>query len=301
MKSFAIILLLCFAVNLAAAETIQPPMPPSPIAEFRGWLKQSPEDRQLALAKRSDQSRRLIKQKLDEYSALSEAERERRLNATELQWYVTHLLKMPKARRDAAVREAPPLWQPMILERLTAWDKMPPGLQKEALDHQMVVEYLSTPASQRESMLRSLPSAERAALSERIEQWKILPAVERSRLDERVNEFFNMNRERQQRALDSFSDTDRKSMQDALDAFRVLNPQQRDLCIKAFAQFADRFAAMSRPEQIAFLKNAERWREMSPKEREMWRKVVAVVPPMPPWPVELPPTLDVPTSSPQKR
>jgi hypothetical protein len=55
---------------------------------------------------------------------------------------------------------------------------------------------------------------------------------------------------------------------------------------------------MSRPEQIAFLKNAERWQAMSQNERDMWRKVVAIVPPMPPTPIQAPPipTLPLPAA-----
>jgi len=95
-KGFTIFLFVCVA-RFVAAQPMEPPMPLSPITTFREWLKQSPEERKIALARRSEQSRRVIEQKLDEYNALAPAERNRRLDATELQWYVTHLLKMPKA------------------------------------------------------------------------------------------------------------------------------------------------------------------------------------------------------------
>jgi hypothetical protein len=56
---------------------------------------------------------------------------------------------------------------------------------------------------------------------------------------------------------------------------------------------------MNDAEKFAFVKNADRWQEMSQKDRDMWRKIVAIVPPMPPLPVQLPPnppgaTLPVP-------
>jgi hypothetical protein len=206
-----------------------------------------------------------------------------------LQWYVTRLLNMSVSQRAAAIHQVPVLWQPMVLERLGAWDKLSPQVREEAWQHKIVREYLSAPVDQQTNFLKALSDGERAALSRRLDQWRILPATERRRLDERVDEFFRMQPDKQQQTLSSFSDAERQSMQKALDAFRAMSPTQRDLCLKSFAQFADKFAAMNRPQQIAFLKNAERWQEMSPKERETWRKVVEVVPPMPPMPAQMPP------------
>jgi hypothetical protein len=289
MKRIFIFLILICASRVLPAQPVEPPLPPSPIATFREWLRQSPEERKVALAKRSDQSRKVIEQKLRDYSAMTPEERDRRLNATELQWYVTRLLKMQKAQRDLAVRQVPVIWQPMVMERLAAWDRMPTSLQREALEHEMVIEYLSAPADQQAVVLKTLSESERNALAARIDRWRILPATERARLDERVDEFFKMQPEKQQQALNNFSAAERESMEQTLKAFRQLTPSQRELCVRSFAQFAEKFAAMDRTNQIAFLKNAERWQEMSQKERDIWRSVVAVVPPMPPLPAPTPP------------
>src|ERR1051326_6681224 len=115
MKNHLVILVLLFVTRFVVAQQVEPPMPPWPIATFRSWLDQSPEERKVALAKRSEQNRRVIEQKLKEYSALSPADRKRRLDATELQWYVANLLKMPKAKRDPAILQVPPPLQPMVM------------------------------------------------------------------------------------------------------------------------------------------------------------------------------------------
>jgi hypothetical protein len=281
MKTRALIFLFVSLATLVIAQQVEPPMPPSPISEFRGWLAQSPSERKVALAKRPAKSRLILEQKIEEYSALPAAERQRRLAATELQWYLKPLLNMPKAKRDSAVQKIPAPWQPLVLERLAQWDKMPPDLQKQVLNHQLVVAYLSTPVSEQQAVLRSLTNAERDLLQQRIARWKILPAVERVRMDERLNDFFNMRTDKQEQALNNFSDAERQTMQKALDAFRGLTREQRQVCIQSFGRFASRFAAMSAREQIAFLKNAERWQELSQQDRDMWRQVVAIVPPMP--------------------
>jgi hypothetical protein len=260
-----------------AAEPIEPPMPPSPIAEFRGWLKKSPQERKVALARRSEKSRATLESKLQEYSKMPEAERERRLGALELRWYLRQLLMMTPARRAEALASVPDPWKPIVQVRLEQWDRIPAELQKEVLAHETLVQFLSTPAQQRAMILDSLSSEERRALEGRVVRWKISPVVERQRLDNRLGQFFSLDSEKQKQTLDQFSDEERKEMETTLQTFRGLTPEQRQLCINSFSKFAN----MSREEQMTFLKNAERWQAMSQQERETWRQVVAIAPPMP--------------------
>ena len=295
MKAASIIFLFALSVDVFAADLIEPVMPPSPIAEFRGWLTNSPEVRKVALAKRSAANRQMIERKIQVYINLDPAERERRLTATELQWYVSQLVKITdKARRDAALMQVPVLWQPMVMERMATWDRMSTDLQQAALAHQLVMEYVSTPADKQDAILKSLSGTNSAALRQRVAQWQILPAVERARLDERLGEFFRLPADKQQQTLNSFSEDERTNMEKTLESFRTLSREQREVCIRSFAQLAQRFASMNDAEKFAFIKNADRWQEMSQKDRDMWRKIVAIVPPMPPIPVPRPPIPPVP-------
>ncbi len=88
---------------------------------------------------------------------------------------------------------------------------------------------------------------------------------------------------RKQAALNTLSDAERGQMEKTLQAFDKLPPDQRDECIRAFAKFA----GMSASEKREFLKNAERWSQMSPAERQAWRDLVANVPEWPPLPTGL--------------
>jgi hypothetical protein len=69
-------------------------------------------------------------------------------------------------------------------------------------------------------------------------------------------------------------------MEKTLETFGKLPPGQRLQCIRAFTEFA----GMSAQEKQDFLKNAQRWSQMSPKERQTWRDLVTHVPEWPPLP-----------------
>ena len=56
---------------------------------------------------------------------------------------------------------------------------------------------------------------------------------------------------------------------------------------------------MSGLERAEFLKNAERWSQMSPKERQSWRNLVANVPMMPPMPQATVPANLIPHTTPK--
>jgi hypothetical protein len=51
-------------------------------------------------------------------------------------------------------------------------------------------------------------------------------------------------------------------------------------CVRAFAKFS----GMSLVERQEFLKNAERWAQMTPAERQSWRNLVNTAPQLPPLP-----------------
>jgi hypothetical protein len=54
-----------------------------------------------------------------------------------------------------------------------------------------------------------------------------------------------------------------------------------------------KFTSMTMEERARFLKNAERWQQMSETERQNWRKLRQKVPPIP----LLPPGVQFPTSA----
>src|SRR5688572_22703001 len=63
-----------------------PPIPPSPIQQFRDWLKLPEAEREAALAEYSEEKRVVLRRKIQEYAAMPLDQRERRLQMIELRW-----------------------------------------------------------------------------------------------------------------------------------------------------------------------------------------------------------------------
>jgi hypothetical protein len=63
-----------------------------------------------------------------------------------------------------------------------------------------------------------------------------------------------------------------------LQAFEKLPLAQRRVCVASFRKFAN----LTPAERAQFLKNAGRWKEMSPEDRRTWRMLVTKLPPLPP-------------------
>jgi len=94
---------------LAATAASQPPPPlpplaPSPVTFFRELLAMSPAERNNSLTNRTPEARARIMAKVREYQKLAPDERELRLRATELRWYLTPLFRTAPADREPSSR-----------------------------------------------------------------------------------------------------------------------------------------------------------------------------------------------------
>jgi hypothetical protein len=249
------------AVKYSPAATSQlPPLPQtaSPVNYFRQLLLMSPGERIKSLANRSPEARARIMAKVQQYLALDPDERELRLAATELHWYLAPLLQQPPANRAARLALVPPELQTLVKVRLTQWDLLPPGLQKEFLANDKTLNYVAHVAT---------PSPP-------------LPDPKKQRIAEQISQFFTLKPGEKQKILSSLSEAERAQMEKTLTTFDGLPAQQRALCMRNYAKFA----GMSGGERAEFLKSAESWSKMSPQERQAWRDLVAHVPLWPPMP-----------------
>jgi hypothetical protein len=246
-------------VRLAfTATNLIPPLPTvqSPVNFFRQLLMLSPAERNNSLADRTPEARARILAKVREYKALDPDERELRLRATELRWYLVPLLRMAPAERTGLLARVPPELLGLVKSRLMQWDVLPPPLQAEFLANDQTLHYLTQTQS---PSLTDTPPDPNAAL---------------------FQQFFELTPREKQRLLGLLSETERVQMDKTLKTFDQLPAPQRALCLRNYAKFA----GMSSVERAEFLKSAESWSKLSPQDRQTWRDLVANVPMWPPGP-----------------
>jgi len=254
----------------------------SPVALFRELLAMTPEQRKAAIASRPPETQQRILDKLQEYEILPGNLRDLRLQETELRYYLRPLMDEAPANRAPLLAQVPENERELVEARLGLWDVLPPSLQEQFKNDEMVANYLAqngamTP-EEGEAILKITPPERRAELEQGLDRWKGLAADQRQKALDGFNRFFALSPEEQTSALDTVSGSDRKEMENTLAAYKKLTPQQRDECIQSF----EKFAAMSVAEREQFLKNADRWKKMTPDERDKWRALVEEAPILPP-------------------
>jgi hypothetical protein len=238
----------------------------SPVELFRQLLAMSPDEREIFLTNRPPEIRARILAKVGEYEALDPDERELRLRATELRWYLEPLLRGSPTNRAALLAQVPDDLRELVNDRLEEWSILPPTLQKEFLE-------MDVSNNSAENSARGPGDSER-------EHWEALSEAERRQITDGFNQFFGLTPDEKQKMLNTLSDAERAQMEKTLQSFDKMPPSQRAECVNAFAKFA----SMDARQQAEFLRNAARWSEMSPAERQAWRDLVVNVPQWPPLP-----------------
>ena len=236
-----------------------------------------PDERETYLTKRPPEIRDRINAKLSEYEALDPNERELRLRATDLRWYLMPLLRVSPTNRAARLAQIPVDMRELVQYRLDEWAILPPTLQEEFLENEHILGYFAqvdTGSRPAENFGRAPSEAERA-------HWNGLSEPERRQVAAGFKQFFELTPGEKEKALNTLSEPERVQMQKTLRSFENMMAAQRVECVNAFAKFA----SMSPSEKNMFLKNAERWSVMSPAERQAWRDLVVNVPQWPPLPI----------------
>jgi hypothetical protein len=247
----------------------------SPVDLFRQLLAMPPDEREAFLTNRPARIHERILTKVGEYEALDPNERELRLRATELRWYLLPLMRESPENRTMRLAQVPADIRELVRYRLGEWSILPPQLQQEFLENEHTLRYFANvDVSNGPPLPPAVPPDSEAA------RWNAMTKDQREKAAAGVNQFFELTPDEKQAALNTLSDAERKQMGKTLQAFDQMPPNQRDECIRAFAKFA----GMSASEKQEFLKNAERWSQMSPADRQAWRDLVVNVPQWPPLP-----------------
>ena len=280
---------LCTRAADAPAAPQLPPIPPSPIEEFRSWLKMSEDECAKVLATYPVAKQEVLKRKLQAYASMPAEERDARLHALELRWYLEPLIVKPTAERGSFLQMIPERLHREVTARLQHWDSLSEGLRSEILADQkkreMVTGYFvhsgRAPRAPTPVVVPPHPRDYEANLK----RWESADAAARARMTAHLATFFQLAPEEQRNALIALADGEREEMQKTLEAFARLSPEDRRACVASF----QKFATMDPKERASFLRNAARWQKLTPQERQAWRELVSKIPPMPPMPVVEPP------------
>lgn len=255
-----------FHCTIASAQTsrnITPPNPTlrSPVDSFRALLVMPIAERRQFIATRNTNAQERLVQKLREYQSLSPEDRELRLKATELRWYLQPLMRSPATNRPAQLALIPDGMRDMVAVRLQQWDRFPTAVQQMFLTNDQAMGYLA-----RVDAPTNVPS---------------LPTVPiRQKMIDRVNQLFDLTPDEKENVLATLSDAERQQMEKTWEAFNKLSDAQRRQCLLSFKQFTE----MSSAERQEFLRNATRWSQMTPAQRQTWRELVSAAPKTPPLP-----------------
>jgi hypothetical protein len=263
---------------------------------FREWLDLSENERLQALASKPESVRDILLAKLAEYDSMGPEERELRLRATELQYYLRPLLQVPPAERSEHLSNVPHDFRPQVAERLTQWDAVDAATRQELLQHGWAIRHFlqfeSSTDAEQVALRSQLPPQRRAEFESQFARWKALPPDQRRELTRAFYQFFELPATERKRALDNLPESERRQIEVTLQAFAQLAPAQRQLCIESFRKFA----SLTPRQRADFLRNADRWNEMSPDDRATWRRLVTQLPPFPPVRTSRPPP-PLPTSN----
>ena len=275
--------------------TNQPPIPTakSPVDTFRELLAMSPAERRQSLTNRPADLQKQILAKVREYETLRPNERELRLKATELRYYLLPVLSSPATNRTAQLAYIPEQARKLVIVRLRQWDQLPPAVQQELLDNEAAVRYFTEATASAQDPKRAgteISSARQQKLEASLTRWRALPEADRNQIEQRFHTFFELSADEQSRALGSLSVPERQQIEKTLNSFSNLPPPQRLQCVRAF----EKFASLPLEERQQFLKNAERWKLMSPEERKKWRDLVTRLSTLPPLPPGVSPSLTMP-------
>lgn len=257
-----------------------PPLPKSPVESFNELLVMPAAERSKFLTAYPQRVQNRILEKIAEYQSLKPEERELRLQVTELRWYLLPLLNLPATNQAAQLALIPPAMRELVAPRLRQWTLLPPPLQQMLLTNEQAMSYLIRVDN---------PTNQAPALTEE----------RRRRLSENFRDFIELTPKEKKDILSKLSDAEHRQMEKTLQAFENLPPDLRVRCIRSFSKFA----ALSADDQREFLKNAERWSQMSRTERQAWRELVSlahILPPLPPLPnpkPPLPPGFPVPVAT----
>lgn len=274
-KGFQFCVLLLALVSARAAEPAASGER-NPVAAFRILLAMRTDARTTELAAKPARMREAITSRLREYDALAPVEREARLRATELHYFLRPLLSASATERTGRLATVSENFRSQVEERLAAWDKLPAEIQREILASERLLQAMTRPAVA--NAFPPLPPGLEPKVPDSVTQWQGLDARQREQLLDNFTHYFRLDDRAKTRLVAALPEPKRAEATRTLDQFAQLSAEERATCLSALKKLGQ----MTQEQQARFFANAEEWQKMPEVERAAWRKVVVEFPPLPP-------------------
>ena len=265
-------LLVCgFVAAQPATAALSGPMPPassSPVDLFRKLLATNSAGRELWLASKPAATRDYVEAKLREYEMMPAAQQEARLRALQLRYFM-QMNPVDRAPRLAALPEPE---RSLLSQQLRPWDILPPQLKKDVLENENVIRRVVASGSTNNipNNLPTMTKEQREEMERQHDRWNQLPDERKEQILGRFSQFFELRDAEKSRVVAKLSEEERAQMEKTLSRFGSLSREEREQAMQGFKKFAE----LSPAEQASFLRTADRWRAMSERDKELWRKVV---------------------------
>lgn len=227
--------------------------------------------REAWLAAKPAASRAAIEAKLREYEAMSPEQRDQKLRASQISWYLPPLIKMPATNRAAILGAIPEEDRKVIEMRLGQLSILPPPMLNQIVTNRNLLRWIDNGQPGASNALAQVSPDQKRLAEQVYPVWKKLLELPPARRTE---------------PLSKLNDTDRTNMEMTLNKLGNLSGEERAQARAGFKKFAE----LSASERESFLSSAKRWQDMSEKDREVWRNVAATLqrppasisPPLPP-------------------
>jgi hypothetical protein len=258
-----------------------------PTELFRQLLAARPAEREQLLAGRSEAQRQALLAKLHQYEAMPAYQRELHLRTFELHWHLTALMRLAPSNRTLRLSTVPEADRAVVANRLRFWDQLPPGLQRDLLEHELAIRLTETNAAGAAPLvtLTNLPPEQRDRLLADIARWLALTPGAQGALRTTFRRLFELTEAERAWAVFPTNQPQPQQIARSLQEFEKLPKADRDRSLTGFQKFTE----LPPEERSQFLRGVVRWQAMSDEERERWRTLARKSPPPgpPPLPVDI--------------
>ncbi len=279
-----IIIIALTGLGLSLALAIETPRTASPISHFRQLLELNTQQREAIILRQEPSTRRILERKLEEYASLSEGEKEFRLFATELHFYLEPMIGRDSSIEKIPADRIPDSIIPHLRTAMDFWNQLPVSQRDLLLSKKKAITYLIT--------LTYSSARLSAIVPEQSDEW------------ESLNRFLALSLDKQKAFLNSYGLAGNTRIVQVLEKMASLSADQRDRSVHALTCYLSFPPAM----KDRFMDGVHTWNSMKPTERTVWRQIADRYPrvkpaplpfstqtaegPYPPFPVPAEPSVD---------